>query len=148
MSKGNYERFIFLKEEASMTTRLELERVALNRGKEEKSRETLLVLEDRWGMHQTEFGDVEIDIKITPVNHDRYIGGHRRRSGYYGRIYYKEPPYNTDVIIEAKDAPHLAQILKAPKRRVSVGTDGNGTQQIGKGVTLFVHSDSFRRERK
>ena len=111
-----------------MVTRLEIERYTLDKGKTIRSRETLFELEDRIGVHKTKFGDVRLGVEKSPLH----------RNYGYGHL------YNTDIVIDAGNAPDLAERLKAPKRRISVGTDGNGVQQIGSEVTLFVHSDSFR----
>lgn len=46
-----------------MTTRLEVEYAVVDKGKITKSRETLLELEDRKGIHRTEFVNVEFDVK-------------------------------------------------------------------------------------
>lgn len=126
-----------------MTTRLEIEHTVWDKGRETKSREPVLELDDRTGVQKTEFGNVGVDVKTVQVNHMclEYIG-------FFEVDYYRVSSNNTDIIIDASKAPELAERLKAPKRRISVGTDGDGAQQIGKDVTLFVHSDLFRREKR
>lgn len=104
-----------------MTTRLEIEHTVLDKGRIRIHRESLLELEDRQGVHETPFGRVGIGAKRNQLN--------------------------TDILIDARNAPGLAERLKAGTRRISVGEDGNGAQQIGREVTLFVHSDLFRREK-
>lgn len=129
-----------------MTTRLEVECYDVSGDARTPSRITLLRLEDREGVHATEFGEIKVVVERRRVN-PGCEGGHRRKSGYYGSMYYKKPPHNTDIIIDASEAHELAEILKASKRRVSIGTNGEGSQQIGTNTTLIISSDSFYRER-
>lgn len=94
-----------------MTTRLELEKRGLGK------RETLVEIGDKAGVYETSAGEVRLGILFS-----------NSRKGI-------------DIVFDFGKAKALQDKVGSKIRRISVGGNGKGSQEIGKEAILFVSTD-------